>query len=76
MTLYPPHHIKSVSINSSGWVVPSSRVNEELRPNEIPITKSCREFLREIKVDLNDAVFACDNGSLETSENGKKIVIQ
>jgi hypothetical protein len=51
---YPPHHINSVSINSAGWVVPSARVNDELKSDDIAIAKCCQTLLHELKLGLSD----------------------
>jgi hypothetical protein len=66
-TTYPPHHIKSVSINSAGWVVPSARVNDELKSDEIAITKCCQTLLRELKLDLSD-VFPSNQSAPDTGK--------
>eukprot|EP00804_Cyclotella_cryptica_P011343 CCRYP_016363-RA/>CCRYP_016363-RA protein AED:0.02 eAED:0.02 QI:331/1/1/1/0.66/0.5/4/1447/881 len=70
---FPPHHINSVSINSLGWVVPSARVNaDDLTSDDIALTKSCREFLSLIKVDLLDDSFTRESRSLDAPENVSK----
>ena len=68
---FPPHHIKSVAIDCNGWVVPSSQANGTWSPDEIPITKSCRLLLAELKLDLSHSMFqtqtAADN--VDTSQS-------
>ena len=64
---YPPHHIKSVSVNSDGWLVPSTKVSQEVKLNEIAITSCCRLLLDELKLDLDHAVFR-KNSMLQTGE--------
>jgi len=58
---YPPHHIKSVTVNSSGWVVPTTRIegthHRNGNDNDIAITECCRVLLKELGLTLSHDMF-------------------
>jgi hypothetical protein len=65
---FPPHHIKSVSINDDGWVIPSSK-GDDSNPDEIAITQCCRLLLKELKLDLSHDVFRTTPSATDGGEN-------